>query len=245
LRSAKPHGNRQRDETVRFFIQLFKKNLKQKFIMKSENASGKWAGAGVLTAIAASLCCITPLLALLAGTSGLASTFSWMEPARPYLTGLTVAVLGFAWYQKLKPQTAEIDCDCEPARPAGGEDGKTPFMQTKTFLGIVTVFAGLMLAFPNYSKVFYPDNSKQVIMVSQSDVQEVLFDISGMTCTSCEEHVKHAVNELPGIVDATANYEEGKAEVKFDKTKTSTDAIKAAIDETGYKVTDFKMAENQ
>lgn len=192
----------------------------------------------MLAAIAASLCCITPVLALLAGTSGLASTFSWMEPARPYLIGLTVAVLGFAWYQKLKPQKAAIDCDCE-------EDGKTPFMQTKAFLGIVTVFAGLMLAFPHYSKIFYPDNSKQVIMVGQSDVQEAIFDISGMTCTSCEEHVKHAVNELHGIVNTTANFEKGTAQVKFDKTKTSTDAIKAAIDETGYKVTDLKMAENQ
>ncbi len=206
--------------------------------MKSHNASKNLAGASVLAAIAASLCCITPVLALLAGTSGLASTFSWMEPARPYLIGLTVAVLGFAWYQKLKPNKAEIDCDCE-------EDGKTPFMQTKSFLGIVTVFAGLTLAFPYYSKVFYPDNSQQVIMVSQSDMQEAIFDVSGMTCSGCEEHVKHAVNELPGIVEAKASFEEGKAEVKFDKSKISADAIKVAIDETGYKVTDFKMADNQ
>jgi hypothetical protein len=41
--------------------------------MKSEN---KIVGLGLLTAISASLCCITPVLALLAGTSGLASTFS-------------------------------------------------------------------------------------------------------------------------------------------------------------------------
>ncbi len=213
--------------------------------MESQNASGKLVGASVLAAIAASICCITPVLALLAGTSGLASTFSWMEPARPYLIGLTVAVLGFAWWQKLKPQKAAIDCDCEPARPVGGEDGKTPFMQTKTFLGIVTVFAALMLAFPHYSKIFYPDNSSAVTIVKEADVQTVAFDIAGMTCTSCEEHVKYAVNELPGIVEATASFEDGKAEVKFDKSKTSTEAIKAAIDETGYKVTDFKMAENQ
>lgn len=206
--------------------------------MKSHNASKNLAGASVLAAIAASLCCITPVLALLAGTSGLASAFSWMEPARPYLIGLTVAVLGFAWYKKLKPKKAEIDCACE-------EDGKTPFMQTKAFLGIVTVFAGLMLAFPHYSKVFYPDNSRKVIMVSQSDMQEAIFDISGMTCSGCEEHVKHAVNELPGIVETKASFEEGKAEVKFDKSKISADAIKTAIDETGYKVTDFKMADNQ
>ena len=67
--------------------------------MKSEN---KLIGAGLLTAIAASLCCITPVLALIAGTSGIASTFSWIEPFRPYLIGLTILVLGFAWYQKLE-----------------------------------------------------------------------------------------------------------------------------------------------
>ena len=43
----------------------------------------KLIGAGLLTAFAASLCCITPVLALVAGTSGLASSFSWLEPARP------------------------------------------------------------------------------------------------------------------------------------------------------------------
>jgi len=69
--------------------------------MKTDN---KLIGAGLLTAIAASLCCITPVLALIAGTSGLASTFSWLEPFRPYFIGLTILVLGFAWYQKLLPK---------------------------------------------------------------------------------------------------------------------------------------------
>ena len=72
----------------------------------------KLIGTGLLTAFAASLCCITPVLALIAGTSGLASTFSWVEPFRPYLIGLTIFVLGFAWYQKLKPKK-QIDCKCE------------------------------------------------------------------------------------------------------------------------------------
>lgn len=67
--------------------------------MKKNN---KIIGAGLLTAIASSLCCITPVLALISGTSGIASTFSWLEPFRPYLIGFTILVLGFAWYQKLK-----------------------------------------------------------------------------------------------------------------------------------------------
>jgi mercuric ion transport protein len=94
--------------------------------MKSEN---KLIGAGLLTAITASLCCITPVLALIAGTSGIASTFSWIEPFRPYLIGLTILVLAFAWYQKLKSQK-EIDCECDT-------DERPKFIQSKSLLGIV------------------------------------------------------------------------------------------------------------
>ena len=49
------------------------------------------------------MCCITPLLAIVGGLGGVASTFSWPEPLRPYLIALTVGVLGFAWYQQLWP----------------------------------------------------------------------------------------------------------------------------------------------
>ena len=206
--------------------------------MSADKSSNKWVGAGILAAIAASLCCITPVLALLAGTSGLASTFSWMEPFRPYLIGLTIAVLGFAWYQKLKPVKAKaIDCDCE-------EDGKVPFIQTKTFLGIVTAFAVVMLAFPKYAHVFYPDNSKAVTVINQSDIQTISFEIAGMTCTGCEEHVKHAINELDGIVETTASYTDGEATVKFDATKVTLEEVKKAIDATGYKVTKHQLANN-
>lgn len=197
--------------------------------MKSEN---KLIGAGLLTAITASLCCITPVLALIAGTSGIASTFSWIEPFRPYLIGLTIIVLGFAWYQKLKPQK-EMDCECET-------DEKPKFIQSKKFLGIVTVFAIVMLAFPYYSRIFYPNTKKQIIVVDKSDIKTTEFKISGMTCSSCEEHVNHAVNKLNGIVNSKASYENENAIVEFDKTKTNETEIENAINSTGSKVTDKK-----
>ena len=197
--------------------------------MKSEN---KLIGTGLLTAITASLCCITPALALIAGTSGIASTFSWIEPFRPYLIGLTVLVLGFAWYQKLKPRK-EIDCECET-------DEKPKFIQSKAFLGIVTVFAIIMLAFPYYSGIFYSNTKKQVIVVDKSDIKTTEFKISGMTCASCEEHVNHEVNKLNGIVNSKASYENGNAIIEFDRTKSNEIEIEKAISSTGYKVTDKK-----
>ena len=197
--------------------------------MKSDN---KLIGAGLLTAITASLCCITPVLALIAGTSGIASTFSWIEPFRPYLIGLTILVLGFAWYKKLKPRK-EIDCDCET-------DENPKFIQSKKFLRIVTVFAIVMLAFPYYSGIFYPNTEKQIIVVDKSDIKTTEFKISGMTCASCEEHVNHEVNKLNGIVNSRASYENGNAIIEFDKTKTNKTEIEKAINSTGYKVTDKK-----
>lgn len=197
--------------------------------MKSDN---KLIGTGLLTAITASLCCITPVLALIAGTSGIASTFSWIEPFRPYLIGLTILVLGFSWYQKLKPQK-EIDCECET-------DEKPKFIQSRKFLGIVTVFVIVILAFPYYSGIFYPNTEKQIILVDKSDIKTTEFKISGMTCASCEEHVNHEVNKLNGIVNSTVSYENGNAIVEFEKTKTNETEIEKAINSTGYQVTDKK-----
>lgn len=188
-------------------------------------------GAGVVSAVAASLCCITPVLALISGASGVASAFSWMEPARPYLIGITLLVLGFAWYQKLKPRTKEeIECACE-------EDERPIFWQTRKFLGIVTAFAVLMLAFPSYAHIFYPSNEqKGVVIVNASDIQTVTFDINGMTCNGCATHIENDVYKLDGIINVDANYEKANAKVKFDQTKVNLTQIEEAINGTGYKV---------
>jgi mercuric ion transport protein len=194
--------------------------------MKNEN---KLIGASLLTTITASLCCITPVLVLITGTSGIVSTFSWIDPFRPYLIGLTILVLGFVWYQKLKPKK-EIDCECET-------DEKPKFIQSKKFLGIVTTFVIIMLSFPYYSGIFYPKTEKQIMIVDKSDIFTTEFKISGMTCVSCEEHVNHQVNKLNGIVNSKVSYENGNAIIEFDRTKTNEEQIEKAINSTGYKVT--------
>lgn len=187
--------------------------------------------SGLLAALVSSLCCITPVLALVAGASGIASTFSWLDPARPFFVGITVVVLGFAWYQKFKPKAKEEkECACE-------ENLQPSFWQTKKFLSIITVFAALMLAFPLYAHIFYPKSEKQVIIVDKSDIQTVNFQIKGMTCQGCAAHVVHEVNKLSGILNVTASYDQGNAIVEFDKSKTDVLEIEQAINSTGYSVT--------
>ena len=207
--------------------------------METGKTSNKVAYAGILTAIAASICCITPVMALIAGTSGIASTFSWVEPFRPYLIGITILVLVFAWYQKLRPKTQEeIDCACE-------DDAKPSFWQSQSFLLIVTVFAGLMLAFPYYSNMFYAQPSKDIVYVSQSNIVKHTFNVEGMTCAGCEAHVESEVNKLDGILSVKASYEGANTVVEYDKTKADLTVIQKAINSTGYKVIDGENKENE
>ena len=192
--------------------------------MKTDN---KLISAGLLTAIASSLCCITPVLAIVAGSSGLASTFSWLEPFRPYFIGMTVLVLGFAWFQKMKPQQ-KIDCNCETTQ-------KPNFMQTKSFLGIITVMTVLLLSFPSYAHIFFPKSESEAIVTPSSEIQKVEFTINGMTCSGCEHHVKTEISKLKGIVEVVVSYEKGNAVVKFDSKQTNVEEIVKAINSTGYK----------
>lgn len=196
--------------------------------MKTEKTSKNAAYTGLFAAVAASSCCIPPVIALIAGVGGSASALSWMEPFRPYLIGLAIVAIGYAWYNYLKPKNAD-DCGCEV-------DVKPKWFQTKGFLVGITLFATVSIAFPYYAHIFYPDNKKEVVIVNQSNIQTVNFDVKGMTCASCEEHVKHAVNELEGIVNINASYEKANAEVEFDNTKTTKEDIEKAINSTGYKV---------
>lgn len=192
-------------------------------------------GAGLLAAFAASLCCITPILAVLGGIGGVASTFSWLEPFRPYMIALTVGVLGFAWYQKLKPRPAtQIDCACEA-------NEKPSLMQSKGFLAVVTVLAAVLLAFPYFSGSLLKNNAP-VATAPALETGQARLSIKGMSCEGCEVSVNHALNATPGVLTATSSHAQGMALVTFDQRKVSADQLAQAVTkETGYAVTKVEM----
>lgn len=205
--------------------------------MKQETTSKAFTGVGIFAAIAASLCCITPLLALLAGVSGAASSLSWLEPARPYLIGLAIVTLGFAWYKSLsKKQVAEC-----------GPDGacvvkKKSFLASRTFLIIISIVAIALIAFPYYANIFYPKPQAQNVMVVESNnIQSASFTIKGMSCKGCETEVNNELHKVAGVIDVQTFYDKGTSIVKYDKSKATIDQLKNAIAQTGYIVNDYKL----
>lgn len=193
--------------------------------MKKKNSKGAVI-TGVIAALAASSCCIPPIIAAIAGIGGASSSLSWMEPLRPYLIGLAIVAIGYAWFSHLKPKKAE-DCGCEIEKPK--------FYQKRGFLIGMTLFAAISITIPYYSHIFYPDNKKQVIIIDNNNIQNVEIKIEGMTCDACQNHVDFAINELNGIVSVKTSYEDKNTIIQFDTTQTSIQQINQAINSTGYK----------
>jgi copper chaperone CopZ len=152
------------------------------------------------------------------------------------LIGFTVAILGFAWYQKLRPQPVVDECGC-------AVNEKPKFIQSKTFLLIITLFAALMITFPSYAKVFYPKTETQVVVIDHTTVHTIELNIQGMSCKACEEHVNHEVNKLAGIIKTETSYKNNNAVVQFDESKTKIESIINAVNSTGYKVIDHSVTE--
>jgi len=101
------------------------------------------AGA-VSAALAASACCIGPLLFALAGIGG-AGFLIALEPYRPVLTVATLGMLGVGFYFTYRrpiPSSGEglaADCGCE--RPRTNRTGRA-------LLWVATVLVVLALGFP-------------------------------------------------------------------------------------------------
>lgn len=185
-----------------------------------------WIG-GILAALAASLCCIAPLLAIFGGISGAATYFNWVEPYRPYIIAITILIFAFAWYQKLAiaPQKQE-DC-CEPTKPS--------FWQSKKFLLIVTLFSGVLIAFPYYSSLFYKAPQQTSAKINaHGDFQYVKLNIKGMGCADCTKHIDGALMGLNGVASSNTSFENAQTVVRYDPAKINSDSINNKIRAIGY-----------
>lgn len=98
------------------------------------------AAGGILGALAASSCCILPLVLFSLGISGAwISNFTALAPYKPYFAAATLALLGYGYYLVyVKPKQACADGSCE--RPL-------PNRLVKSSLWIATVLVVAALAF--------------------------------------------------------------------------------------------------
>ena len=187
-------------------------------------------GASVGAAIAASLCCILPILTAVTGL-GVLATGAALEKYRPYFLGTTGLLLagGFviAYHDHRKA--------CKP-----GSICATKPMSRWNFVALGTVAALVigLAAFPYYSGAVAHTlvGSPSPSTVGAAALAKVTFVIPDMNCPVCEVSLAATFQKLPGVTHAKLDVDHRKAFVTYDPGSQNIDALQKVISDAGFHV---------
>jgi mercuric ion binding protein len=70
-----------------------------------------------------------------------------------------------------------------------------------------------------------------------ADPKSATLDVPGMFCSLCQIAVRKALERVPGVVEARADNNLKRAEVKYDPDKVSAEDLAAALTKAGFPAT--------
>jgi mercuric ion transport protein len=118
-------------------------------IMSQEKTGRLPLIGGVIAAVAASLCCVGPLVLVMLGIGGAwVANLAVLEPFRPYFLGAAVIALFFAWKKIYRAPAAACTPGSLCAMPQTNRIYKVLFW-------VVAVLVALALIFPYLAPLFY------------------------------------------------------------------------------------------
>ena len=184
----------------------------------------------LFTAMASSLCCIIPFLAIVAGIFGGATTLDFIAPYRPYFILITAGILGIGFYKVYRPQKQES------LKPCCVADAETKSSRNKRFLWTIAIISTLMFFFPYYSSYIISDTQASVSTVESNTLE---LTIEGMTCQGCANNIEFALSKLDGITKSEVIFEKNRATINYDKLIITENQITKHIENVGYKTKIF------
>ncbi len=201
--------------------------------MKKENV---FLGGAVVAAIASSLCCVLPLMAVVFGVGafGAASAF---ELFRPYLLVLAFTALAFSFYRIYfrREVCGEMQsCAVKPFSKLNKLFSWAGVLVILTF-ALAPYYTGYLAAISNPQQ---PSVNQAMSAVSESESQvnkTIVIEVEGMTCEGCAAHIDETLKQLNGVVSSKASYPKKNVAVVFNPKQITLEQIKKAIDEIGYK----------
>ncbi|MFL6335034.1 MAG: mercuric transporter MerT family protein [Pyrinomonadaceae bacterium] len=195
-------------------------------------------GGAVAAALAASACCVGPLLFVVLGLGAFGAAAA-LETARPYLLSAAVLLLAFGFYRTYF-RRAEV---CAP-----GAHCSTPVASRISRVSLwVATAAVLAFAFsPYYAGALagrlmparQPEVERSpVLQTSPADAAptRATFKVTGMTCASCETTIRLALERTPGVRSAAVSFVRGEAVVEYEPDTVTPKKLRDAINKTGYK----------
>ncbi len=186
-------------------------------------------GGAVLAALAASSCCLGPLLLAALGVGG-ASAFATIGAYRPYILAGTTALLAAGFYLTYrKPKATSADaCGCEKPNRTANRAGKIG-------LWMATIFVILFAAAPTL--LARMTRTAAVPVASGVKVETATIHVQGIDCEGCAAPIRKAMVGVGGFHDLKLDIPAQNVHVTYEPAPGRLEAYARAIeDATGYEV---------
>lgn len=177
---------------------------------------------GILSALMASVCCVTPLVLVLLGLGGLGigavlGRFHW------WFLLVAIGLLTYGWQVYFKERGRCQATNCQMPR------SKT----TRTVLGAASVIVAALVSLNLYT---YASQRAAITTPPATDeLANVILPVEGMTCLTCELTIESSLKRLAGVSQVDARVAEQAVYVTYDLARVNPDALVAAINKTGYR----------
>ena len=76
-----------------------------------------------------------------------------------------------------------------------------------------------------------------VVADSRGELVRTVFSVKGMHCDNCSSTITATLKRVDGVVEASADHQEGRAEAVYHPRKVDGEKLKAEIEKLGYTVT--------
>ncbi len=67
-------------------------------------------------------------------------------------------------------------------------------------------------------------------------MEQLNLNVSGMTCTGCENRIERTLKDLDGVRHVNADHHAGAVTVMLDEGQTDEAAVRGRIEQVGYEV---------
>ena len=184
--------------------------------------------AAVTAAIAASICCLGPLLFVALGVGGAwASKLTMFEPLRPVFITLTVAFLAFGFYRAYRRPAAAEACGVDGSCAVPGSR-----RLNRVALWVATpLLLGLLVSPYLAPHLFF---ARSITPVNSATEKRVVLQLQNMDCPACLVTVRKSLARLQGVNDVQVTTEPPQAVVSFDAARISPAQLIEATTNAGY-----------
>lgn len=193
----------------------------------SERRATKLGLAGAVAgALAASVCCLGPLVLVALGATGAwIGGLSALEPYRPLFIAATVGLLGFAFYREYRKPKAEA---CAPGSACAVPAARRGM---RVGLWVVAALVVVLLVLPYAAPRLVASTTAPS---PPAPTARVTLAVHNMTCSACVATVTKALTGVRGVVGAEVTLEPPRAVVTFDPAHANADQLTAATTAVGY-----------